>query len=76
MAILYCGRFKSPRFCKEGIMATINEDAEVLKSLVKSGSLQIDALETAARVGKESEIALRMIREEDPIRDGGEYKRK
>ena len=48
-------------------MATINEDAEVLKSLVKSGSLQIDALKTAARVGKESKIALRMLREDSII---------
>jgi hypothetical protein len=45
-------------------MATIDEDAEVLKSLVKGGSLQIDMLKTAARVGKESEIALRMLKEE------------
>jgi len=40
------------------------EGAEVLKSLVKSGSLQIDMLKTAAQVGKESKIALRMLETE------------
>ncbi len=46
-------------------MATINEDAEVLKGLVKSGSLQRDVLKnfellttdfTATRVGRESKV--------------------
>ncbi len=59
-----CGRFKTPGICRKQTMATIDEDAEVLKSLVKSGSLQIDMLKTAARVGKESEIALRMLKDE------------
>jgi len=40
------------------------EGAELLKSLVKSGSLQIDMLKTATKVGKESEIALRMLEKE------------
>jgi hypothetical protein len=43
---------------------TLKEDAKLLKHLVKSGSLQIDVLKTAARVGKESEIALKMLKKE------------
>lgn len=43
---------------------TLKEGAELLKDLVKSGSLQIDVLKTTARVGKESEIALKMLRKE------------
>ena len=45
-------------------MATINEGAEILKGLVKGGYVQIEVLETTARLGKESDIALKMLRKE------------
>jgi hypothetical protein len=45
-------------------MSTINEGAEVLKDLVKGGLLQIDVLKTTARLGKESEVALKMLKQE------------
>ncbi len=34
----------------------LKEDAELLKHLVKSGSVKIDVLKMAARVGRESEV--------------------
>jgi len=45
-------------------MSTINEGALILKDLVKGGLVQIDVLETTARIGKESETALRMLKKE------------
>lgn len=45
-------------------MATINEGAEILKDLVKCGHVQVEVLETTARIGKESETALRMLKKE------------
>ena len=42
----------------------LEEDAELLKHLVKSGSVKIDVLKMAARVGRESEIALKMLKRE------------
>jgi hypothetical protein len=45
-------------------MATINEGAQILKDLVKGGHVQIEVLETTARIGKESETALRMLKKE------------
>ena len=42
----------------------LEEDAELLKHLVKSGSVKIDVLKMAARVGRESEIALKMLKKE------------
>lgn len=45
-------------------MATINEGALILKDLVKGGFVQIDVLETTARLGKESENALRLLKKE------------
>jgi hypothetical protein len=45
-------------------MTTINEGAEILKDLVKGGFLQLDVLKTTARLGKESEIALKMLKNE------------
>ena len=45
-------------------MATINEGAEILKDLVKGGFLQLDVLKTTAKLGKESEAALKMLKQE------------
>lgn len=45
-------------------MSTINEGALILKDLVKGGLVQIDVLETTARLGKESETALRLLKKE------------
>jgi hypothetical protein len=45
-------------------MATINEGAEILKDLVKDGLVQIEVLQTTARIGKESETALKMLKKE------------
>ncbi len=45
-------------------MSTINEGAEILKDLVKGGFLQLDVLKTTAKLGKESEVALKMLKQE------------
>jgi hypothetical protein len=45
-------------------MATLSEGAEILKDLVKGGYVQIEVLETTARLGKESDMALKMLRKE------------